>query len=113
MIALVRGGTALATEAGSNVKVHGSTSTMTGVNRRRWMTSTVEMKVKDGVMTSSPGLRSSAMRAACSASVPLAQGTTWTGCSAVCPSQSARAEVKSRTAGPLMYCPDRMTFSTA
>ena len=90
MIALVRGVTALATEAGSNVKVHGSTSTMTRVNRSRWMTSTVEMKVKDGVMTSSPGLRSSAMNAACSASVPLAQGTTWTGCSAVCPSQSAR-----------------------
>ena len=113
MMALVRGVTALATAAGSNVKVHGSTSTMTGVSRSRWMTSTVEMKVNEGVMTSSPGFRSSAMRAACSASVPFAQGTTWMGCASECPSQVASAEVKSRTAGPLMYCPERTTFSTA
>ena len=36
-------------------------------------TSTVATKVKDGVMTSSPGFRSRAIMAICRASVPLAQ----------------------------------------
>ena len=46
-----------------------------GGQAQRWMTSTVEMNVK-GVMTSSPGFRSKAIKAAWSASVPLAHGTT-------------------------------------
>ena len=53
-----------------------STSTKTGVNCNKAITSTVAAKVKSAVMTSSPGFKSNPIMAICKASVPFAQGIT-------------------------------------
>ena len=53
-----------------------STSTKTGVNCNKAMTSTVAAKVKSAVITSSLGFKSRPIMAICKASVPLAQGIT-------------------------------------
>ncbi len=75
-MAFVLGVMALATAAGSIIKVSGNTSTKTGVNPNKAMTSTVAAKVKSAVITSSPGCKPRPIMAICSASVPLAQGMT-------------------------------------
>ncbi|MNE28724.1 hypothetical protein D3C80_1221760 [compost metagenome] len=53
-----------------------STSTKTGVNCSKAITSTVAAKVKSAVITSSPGFKSNPIIAICKASVPLAHGIT-------------------------------------
>ena len=53
-----------------------STSTKTGVNCNKAITSTVAAKVKSAVITSSPGFKSKPIIAICNASVPFAQGIT-------------------------------------
>ena len=60
----------------SILNVIGSTSTKTGVNPNKAITSTVAAKVKSAVITSSPGFKPKAIIAICNASVPLAQGIT-------------------------------------
>ena len=53
-----------------------STSTKTGVNCNKAITSTVAAKVKSAVITSSPGCKPKPIMAICKASVPLAHGMT-------------------------------------
>ena len=60
---------------GEILNVAGSMSTKTGVPPALWMAPAVAKKVKGVVMTSSPGLRSSALSGSSRASVPLAQPT--------------------------------------
>ncbi|OQA35002.1 MAG: hypothetical protein BWY56_01808 [Acidobacteria bacterium ADurb.Bin340] len=71
MMALVRGVRAASMASGSALKVTGSRSTKTGFAFNRATTPAVAKKVKLGMMTSSPGFRSRAMRATSRASVPL------------------------------------------
>ena len=73
MIARVRGVMAASMAAGEMLNVTGSMSTKTGVPPALWMVPAVAKKVKAGVMTSSPGFRSSASKGSSRASVPLAQ----------------------------------------
>ncbi len=54
---------AFSTATGSMLKVSGSTSTKTGVSLNSAITSAVAIKVKDVVITSSPGSRPSAISA--------------------------------------------------
>ena len=67
----VRGVTRSAAARMSIVQVPGSESTSTGVAPVRTTASAQEMIVKVGMITSSPGPRSSASTAICSAAVPL------------------------------------------
>ena len=72
-MARVRGVMAASMAAGEMLNVAGSMSTKTGVPPALWIAPAVAKKVNGGVMTSSPGLRSSARSGSSSASVPLAQ----------------------------------------
>src|ERR1044072_2638835 len=67
IIAFVLGVMAFSIAAGSMQNVLGSTSTNTGVKRNKAITSVVAIKVKEGVITSSPGCRSNAIKAICRA----------------------------------------------
>ena len=58
------------------LKVSASTSTRTGVNFNKAITSTVAANVKSAVITSSPCSRPRPIIAICNASVPFAQGIT-------------------------------------
>ena len=105
MIARVRGVIARSRSRGSRLQVSGSTSTSTGFAPRSTIISTVATKVNGQVITSSPGLMSSAISAMRSASVPLAQTTA---CFA--PTWVARRCSSSATSGPRMYWPWSRTF---
>ena len=65
MMARVRGVIASSSRATSILKVRGSTSTNTGLAPASTMTLSVAAKVSGVVMTSSPGLSSSASSARC------------------------------------------------
>ena len=75
-MALVFGVIFRLTSAGSMLKVPGSTSAKTGVIPSSATTSTVATKVKEHVMTSSPGFSPKAIMAIWRASVPFAQPIT-------------------------------------
>ncbi len=71
MMARVRGVIAASIAVASILQVSGSISTNTGFAPSRTITSAVAAKVNGVVMTSSPGLMSSAINEISSASVPL------------------------------------------
>ena len=71
MIAFVRGVMAASTSAGSMQKSSARMSTKTGVAPTRRMTLTVALKLKETVMTSSPGPMPRPWRTASWATVPL------------------------------------------
>ena len=76
MTARVAGVSAAATSATPGDSVAGSMSTKTGVAPSRTTQFATEGQVKVGRMTSSPGRKSSAISARCTAAVPLEQATT-------------------------------------
>ena len=75
-MALVFGVIAFFKASISILKVFASTSTKTGVNFNKAITSTVAAKVKSAVIISSPCSKPKAIIAICKASVPFAQGIT-------------------------------------
>ncbi len=79
------------------LNVKGSTSTKTGFNFSRAMTSAVATKVNGEVITSSPGCKFKAIRAICNESVPFPVGIT-----CFTPRYFAKLSVKVFTAGPLI-----------
>ena len=100
MMTRVRSVMAAAILEASILQVSGSMSTNTGLPPSSTMVSAVAAKVNGVVITSSPGFRSSAIRAISSASVPLA---TVMQCFA--PVWAASASSSSCTSGPMMYWP--------
>jgi len=79
------------------LKVSKSTSTTTGVSPSKATTSAVAIKVKVGVITSSPGLRPRAINDIWSASVPFPTGIT-----CFTPKYSSKFFWKTFTFPPLM-----------
>src|SRR6266581_4203946 len=108
MMARVRGVMAASTAAGSILNVSGSMSTNTGVPPALWIVPAVAKNVNGVVMTSSPGLKPSALRGRSSASVPLAQAIPCVAWESLASSPSSRG-----TAGPMTNCCDSMTACTA
>src|SRR6266850_2164751 len=100
MIARVRGVIAAAICAALILAVSSSASTNTARAPSSTIISAVATKVKGVVITSSPGLTSSAISAMRSASVPEATVTQWRA-----PVYAASCSSSSRTSGPRMYCP--------
>ena len=87
------------------LKVLGSTSTTTGFKPSKRITSIVEAKEKFVVITSSPLFNSRAIKAICSASVPLAHGITCFTSTYFC-----KLFWNSFTIGPLINVEELITF---
>jgi len=96
-MAFVFGVIAFRTASTEILYVNGSGSASTSFNPSSATTSTVAIKVKLVVMTSSPGFRPRAIIAICRASVPLAHEITWPA-----PRYFRRSSSNCLTSGPLM-----------
>ena len=107
-MARVRGVIAFSSRATSMLKVRGSTSTSTGLAPASTMTLSVAAKVSGVVMTSSPGLSSSASSARCN---PAVAEVSANACGA--PRYCFRSSSKRLVRGPVVIQPDLRHSTTS